>query len=351
VNNVRHYRHGRRSFGHRNNLHFRNSLNNQTNTNLNLYSKVQLQDIYNDKFFRNQVNWGLIVEEYQKNFPKEKSLIWDRVEGRLKTYLANHVAVSKKTSIFFRELLKIKQEYYDFKKKYNTKSSRKSVNSSRNSPNSRQSSNVKTVKITKDSRISKSFKLNKIDQEKVKNLTKNYIPFAKILSDKLFVKVTGVNTIQFSKDTNWKQFDQKLLNFMKNRLLNRVNLKKKENIFMKRFEEIQYSYQYYIKNKSIKENVKSLDSLLPKKQFLSTKDQAKTVKKTESTKIVNIASYCNVDCVGICQHNFKSYKDFISCSKQACLCSEYDILSKKAVDCEVNNRHYELLCNDDSIII
>jgi len=152
--------------------------------------------------FRNQVNWGLIVEEYQKNFPQEKSFILKKVEGRLKTYLANHVAVSKKTSIFFRELLKIKQEYYDFKKKYNTKSSRKSVNPSRNSQNSRQSAYVKTVKNTKDSRISKSFKLNKIEVEKVKNLTRNYIPFSKILNDKLFVKVTGVSTIQFSKDTN-----------------------------------------------------------------------------------------------------------------------------------------------------
>ena len=169
-----------------------------------------------------------------------------------------------------------------------------------------------------------NYKLKPEEEIKVRNLTNNYISYSVIIKDKEFLKLIDFDGLKTkvkiflkltfsSKKINWKVVDGKVFEFMKNKILD--NSISKENKTLKELEEIQISYQQYHKYKFVKENLKNLDSLIPK------------INKTKFIISTPEHEYCNVNCVEICKINFSSYKDFIKCSKSACLCSKFDILS------------------------
>lgn len=306
------------------------------------YLAVRLQDVYNDKMFRKQVNWVKVIQEFQKNFPREKTFDWEKVESKLVAFVMKKLALSRSSSLFCKGLLKIKEDYFSFKEKVHKRAELKKMEEKIKAQKNReiktavQKETVMTKTVNKNIHNNSNGNLTKtitksspIEKEKVRNLTTNYIPFSKIVKDKQFVKLTGMSTLQFPKNTNWKQFDTKLINYMITRLLNRVNLNSKESLLLRRFEEIEYSYQHYSKYKNVKETVKSLDAIIPKKVEVVKKDISRVSgnKVTNSKNTLNKQNQCTEQCVSICQNYFPKYKDFIDCSSKACSCSEYDVIS------------------------
>lgn len=175
-----------------------------------------------------------------------------------------------------------------------------------------------------------------IEVGKIKSLNANYISFMVIVKDEEFVKLIDpeiLNTkvrklLKLDKAStiliNWKLLDIKLLEFMRNKVIKRSkNLSSEENFILKYFEAIENQYQYYHKHKNVKENLKNLDNLIPRKEFYTH------VKTMDNFTYKSENPNCTENCVKICKNNFNNvYNDFIQCAKIACLCLEFNIIRK-----------------------
>ena len=325
---------------------------NNTKNNEEEYFNVKLKDVYNDAKFRKNVNWKDLIQEFRRCFPSQEIMDWEKVEINLKKFEMNKSAISKKMSLFYKELLRIKKDYYSYLEKRKNKSAGKIIDDAveekkiqKEKPiqiNSSANPAIQTktvINISKDSTLPK---FNKNEQKLVSNLTKYYISFADIVKNKQFTKIIDLEGLKINankilkkqnlnRGVNWKDLDKKLFSFMVNKLLNKLSNKSIENSILRQFEEVENHYQHFVKFKNVKEkDLKSLDSIIPNKNVRKEdKKNSKSEKKyVNSVPIKSKAKYCNKDCVKICQNNFPKYEDFASCSKSACLCDEFDILSK-----------------------
>jgi hypothetical protein len=277
------------------------------------------------------VDWQYLVGEYLRNYPDEAEFNWEKIEQKLNRYFENYGAISKSQTLLLAEILRVKKDYYDYLQ---------------NKPQQGKEINAEPKKIVKSTKTNTK-KLSKQQIEIVKSIAKEYKSITLILQNQEFMRLIDLTDLQriarillnqtLNEKVNWKRVDNLLLNFMKNKAINISNsMSKDTTLVLQQFEDIEKNYQHYSIHSNIKEDLKNLDILLPKEvttktainQELSYNTKIQIPKNKVTTKKGN---FCNSECVKICQSNFNKYKPFLSCSKSACLCSEFDLISKTQI--------------------
>lgn len=291
------------------------------------YLDINIADAFRDPAFKRREDWGKLMNDYNKIFPEDNGFNFKKVEKRLADFQLNEEAYTDDQKNLFHELIKVKKDYSKFL--YKVRLSRQTKKETQNS-----SEIASTGLLQTETRLSQE------DKQKIDKIRKAFVSFKKIISDKEFMRILDFNDFQrlsftalnqtFSgKDINWNTLDKEFLKYKEASALNKTKTYSKNVLqALDQLEQIENTFVGYKRHKKVKEDLKSIDSIIPKSNVNKTQKELhpnSTVKSKHSKQKLN---FCTRDCVNICHNNFIKIKDFLSCSKSACLCSEFEIISK-----------------------
>lgn len=200
-----------------------------------------------------------------------------------------------------------------------------------------QVSNLIIKKKLNDTERKNIYKINELkrkyinflrENKMLKALITNYVNFTLIVQNKNFLKLIDYELLQKnarmllgtnnSTKINWVIINAELFNFMKSKIKNlKLNIRKENYEILKLFEVIENKYKDYLNKQIVKEDLKDIDTII---------NNNKAQKKVLNKKLIH--SNCSSDCVKVCRYNFNLPKEFLSCTKIACFCTDKEVLSK-----------------------